>query len=78
MSAAKTKSLPKISNKDLNELVQMAHNQGWRVKQTKNNHVRVFPPNKSLGFITIAISSNNKRVYQNMKAEFKKRGLKGV
>ena len=61
------------NNKEINEMIAKAVEQGWEVRPGKG-HVKVCPPDRTISCVTIAKTPSDHRAPKNVRSEFRKRG----
>lgn len=61
---------------DLQDLIQLAVDQDWKVEWTKGGHLRLTPPDPSKPQIFSASTPSDWRGVKNMRARMKRSGLK--
>jgi hypothetical protein len=62
-------------NGHLNELVDLARAQGWRVHRRKRGHVVFYPADKTMQPVTVAGSWSDRRAAKNNRARLRNAGL---
>lgn len=59
--------------KELNTLLQLAVDQGWRVERARNNHYKFYAPNGNIVFVSSTPSDH--RALNNIKRDLRINGL---
>lgn len=60
--------------KELNELRRIAEQQGWKVTQTKGDHMKWLPPDGG-PFVITSASPSTSNIIKTIKHQLQKRGL---
>lgn len=68
------KKNPKTSNKNLNDLIRIAYQQGWTGKKKGGSHLKLYSPDGKK-IVIVAVSTRNRRAVQNTKSELKSGGV---
>jgi hypothetical protein len=61
-------------NKDRHKLFQKLEAQGWTIEALKNNHYRVFPPDKTKPAVVIESTPSDRRAWANTIARLRRSG----
>jgi hypothetical protein len=67
---------PKVSNRDMDGLVNAAWEQGWWCERGGSNYVKCYPPNGSRMIPIQSTPSNPRRARANKMAALRRAGLK--
>ena len=59
--------------KELNKLLSLANDQGWKVERAKNNHYKLLAPNGNIVFVSSTPSDH--RALQNIERDLRVNGL---
>lgn len=73
--AAPNVRAPKVVDKDLNKMIKAAHDAGWWCEKRPSNYVFCWHPNGS-DFVRVVSTPKKQSTIRNIRAEFKRKGLR--
>lgn len=63
------------SNKEVNNVVQLAISLGWKVEKKRSSHIALYSPNTNSGVVIIPCTPSNARGWKNALSLLRKQGL---
>lgn len=66
---------PKSKDKDLDALIQLAWEAGWRVERGGDEHIKVWPPDPKGRIISVPQTPSRQRTLGRMRSAFRSAGL---
>lgn len=65
---------PKLTNQDMDALVQLCWEQGWWCERAGNKHIKVWPPSGGR-MVPIPATPSGSRTYRNKMSALRRSGL---